>query len=96
MSEQPERRHSPDRRHEERRTPGRRKDDAVRLSARVAANLRDQMARRKMSGAHLSQRSGVAEGTIRRVLLGENTSVDQLAALASTLRIDVADLFTAK
>lgn len=60
----------------------------------VAGRVSALMVQRNLSMRHLAKRSGVSEGTIRRVLDGENVGVETLAQLAEGLRVDVAELVT--
>lgn len=62
------------------------------LAQVVASRIQAEMTRRKMTRRHLAKRSGVSEGTIRRILRGENTSLDTIALIADALRVEAAAL----
>lgn len=60
---------------------------------RVAAEVRAAAARRRMSGAQLADRLGMSQMAMSRRMSGRMPfRVDELAALAAVLEVDVRDL----
>lgn len=63
------------------------------LSDIVAANVRAEMARRKISQRALAEKAGISQPQIYRRLRGELAfDVDELGAIANALGIDVRAL----
>ena len=61
----------------------------------ITALLKKHMENRNMSIRELSEKSGVSESTIRRILVGngENVRIKTLAKMCLGLKISLADFF---
>ena len=62
------------------------------VTARIAGRIQIAMTRRRLTLHQLAVRSGVAEGTIRRILEGHDTRITTLQAVASELGLTIASL----
>ena len=66
------------------------------LSACVAAELRAEVARRRMSGRELSRRIGLPAATVSRRLRGDTPiALDDLENVTAALGVDLIDLLRA-